>query len=109
MNTPVTIFAHLSPYSMLAGTDLHAATHDQLARNLYFSPHENMAADWLKVGTAQVVVTLAPRADVIAATVAELRRQIEEARADAGVKCMKLEQQINSLLCIENAATEVLA
>ena len=103
-----TLNAYLTKYSSLKSADLHAQTHDTLARELWLSPHDHTDdADYVIVGTADVQVHLMPRADVINTQVASLRQQAENIKAEAGVAVMRIEQQINSLLAIEGAATEV--
>lgn len=103
-----TLNAYLTKYSILKGTDLHAESHDRLADGLWVTPHDySNDPDYLLVGTAEVQITLMPRADVVNTQVVALRRQAENIKAEAGVAVMRIEQQINSLLAIEGAATEV--
>ena len=106
-----TLNVYLSKYSGLNSETLHAATHDEMVRDLIVSPRDyttgSLTGDYVLVGTAEVQITLKPRADVVAGQVAALRKQIEDERRDSGVRLLRLEQRINSLLCIEGAAQEV--
>jgi len=59
------------------------------------------------VGHADVTFTLLPRADVVTRQVACLRAEASKIKAEAGAAVTRIEAQINSLLAIEGAATEV--
>ena len=108
-----TINAFLSKYGELSADMLHTATPEELARNLVVSPHDytagSTAGDYILVGKAEVSITLFPRAEVVSGQVAALRKQIDDERRDSGLRLLRLERQINNLLCIENAASEVAA
>lgn len=102
-----TLNAYLTKYCGLNGVDVHTVDHDTLARCLNFTSHKfDNDPEWVLVGTAEVTVTLMPRADVVNTQVAVLRKQAENIKAEAGAAVTRIEQQINSLLAIENA-TEV--
>lgn len=102
-----TLNAYLSKYSELRGDDLHKTNHDALARGLWITHHDfGGDPDYVLVGTVEVAITLLPNADIVNTQVVALRAQAEKIKAEAGVAVMRIEQQINSLLAIENA-TEV--
>ena len=104
------MYVYLTQYSRLQGKDLHAQTAEQLAEGTHLSSSPDMSGDgWVKVGEAQVQFALYPRADVVADLVAGYREQITKTHAAAGAVVLRLEGQINSLLCIEGAASEVVA
>ena len=104
-----TLYAYLTKYSALTGVDLHSATKEQLVSGLHFSSLDMAAEGWVKVGEAEVQVTLYSRAEVVGTAVSNLRKQITETKTQAGAQVLLLERQINSLLCIEGAASEVTA
>lgn len=105
-----TINVYLTKYSSLRGADIHAATQDELAKGLWFTWHEfKDDPDYVLVGTADVTVNLMPRADVVSTQIACLRKQQQTIRAESQAADMRIERQINSLLAIENAASEVQA
>ena len=104
-----TLNVYLSKYSVHRNADLATLDHETLASDLYITCHEFKDTDYLLVGTAEVAVTLLPRADVLNGQIKNLRAQIEETRREAGVKVLQLERQINSLLAIEGAAQEIAA
>ena len=99
--------AYLPKYSSLAGADLHAATHDQLANNLTFSNGDwiKTDADYALVGTVEVTVTLLPREEAVQRHVVALRAQQANIRAAAHAQTVELERQINSLLAITHDST----
>ena len=104
-----TLNAYLTPASALQGRDLHTATPEQLAQYLYFSQVEPGACTpdgWVHVGTADIAVTLKPRAEYVSTQVAALRQRQRNLRAEAGAEDARLEREINSLLCIEGAVSE---
>lgn len=102
------LYAYLTKYSDLKGKDLHAVSQDELTAGLHFSTLAGMTTEgWIRVGTAQVVVTLDARQDVIRNAVAGLRKQQQTLRANTEREVTAIEKQINSLLCIEGAAQEV--
>jgi len=90
--------------STLSADKLDGADQDTLANNLICWKPGHAPDDWVLVGTAEVHITLLPRAEVISAQVESLRKQQAEIRADAEVKATRIEQQIQQLLCIENSA-----
>jgi len=99
-----------SKYSSLQGADLTTLTNDHLARGLYITAHDfSDDKDHVLVGYAEVQITLMPRAEVVSAQVAALRKQIEDEKLRSGMRLLELDRQINSLLCIEGAASEVKA
>ena len=105
-----TLNVYVSQYSHLKGADLHAETQESLAQGLIVTT-ANFTAEqgYTLVGSAEVNITLFPRAEMVARQVDALRKEIEDTRMQAGVRCLQLERQINSLLCIEGAASEVSA
>ena len=105
------MYAYLTEYSSLQGCNLHAQSPERLT-SLYLhalSPKEFQVHDWLCVGTADVTITLYPRADVVTQHVAALRASMEDERLASGVRLLEFDRKINSLLCIEGAAQEVAA
>jgi hypothetical protein len=100
---------YLSEYSSLRGQDLSKCTPEQLAKGLHHTSHFFSDMNYVLVGHADVTVTLLPRGEAINRQVVSLRKQQTKIRAEAQAAANRIEQQINSLLAIEGAATEVSA
>lgn len=98
-----TVNVYLTEYSALNKRDIYAVPEQELASGLWYCDPENAPDSWVLVGTAEVHITLHPRAEVVSAQVDSLRKQQAEIRADAEVKANRIEQQIAKLLCIENS------
>lgn len=96
-----TLNVYLTEYSALNRRDIYAVSEQELADGVWFSPRDSAPDNWVLVGTAEVHITLLPRAEVVSAQVEALREQQAEIRADAEVKANRLEKQIQKLLCIE--------
>ena len=101
------LYAYMNRWCELRGQDLHTLPHDKL-ESLHFNRHDwTNDPDYTLVGHAEVQVTLLPRAECVGRQVATLRAQQQKLRAESEAQVTRIEQQINSLLCIEGAATEV--
>ena len=58
---------------------------------------------YVKVGDAQMAVTLLPRSEVTAGAVAELRKQADKVRAESQASLTEIDRRINELLAIEHS------
>ena len=96
--TPACLNVYMTEYSNLNGTDLNAATHNELVKGLMFINCDMGSSDYVLVGHAEVSITLLPRQEVVATQVDALRRQQGELHA----KSIEIDRQINMLLAIEN-------
>lgn len=91
-----TITAWMTPYNMLTADQLRDA---KCVEELSYS-HHNMAPEWVKVGTAEITVTLEADADITNGAINALRAEQQQVRADAELKAQKIEQRIQMLLAI---------
>ena len=91
-----TIGAWMTPYNTLTAEQLRD---EKCIRSLQYTEH-NMAPEWIKVGTAEITVTLATAADITNSAITALRAEQQTIRADAEVKAQQIEQRIQSLLAI---------
>ena len=91
----------IPPYA--ARDDLHRLGAADVIQRLVFTDVDMSDCSYTKVGSASVTVELMPNAHITAAKVAALRSEIQKTRADAAVKCARIEDQINKMLAIECA------
>lgn len=103
-----TLNAFLTKYSDLAGHDLATCSQEELGKGLWTTSLEyDNDPSYVHVGFVDATFTLLPRADVVNRQIAALRQEQQRVRAEAAVSDTRIEAQINSLLAIEGAATEV--
>jgi len=95
-----TIGAWMTPYNMLTAEQLRDPA---CVKSLQFTPHD-MAPEWIKVGEAEITVTLGTDGEITAAAVDALRKEQQTVRADAEVKAMEIERRIQTLLAITHDA-----
>lgn len=82
-----------------------AAGEEQKAVSSLAYTNANMSdSNWVRVGTAQVKVTLDTRDSVLVRQVASLRAKQTALRAETEQECTRIEQRIQSLLAITNEA-----
>ena len=86
----------MTPYNTLTAEELRDP---KCVRSLQFSAY-NMSPEWIKVGTAEVVLTLATDADITNGAITALRAEQQTIRADAEAKAQRIEQRIQTLLAI---------
>ena len=98
--TAVTLNAFLPEWSSMKPHELHTVDPVRLASALMFSTGKNFSTDCIRVGTAQVVVTLDPPENYVADAVAGLRAKQAEIRAQAEVAAQRIDEQISKLLAI---------
>ena len=91
-----TITAWMTPYNTLNADQLRDP---KCIHQLSYS-HHNMAPEWIKVGTAEVTLTLETDADITNNAIAALRVEQQQVRADAEIKAQKIERRIQTLLAI---------
>jgi len=91
-----TITAWMTPYNLLNADQLRDP---KCVQQLSYS-HHNMAPEWVKVGTAEVTVTLETDANITNGAITALRAEQQQVRADAEVKAQQIEQRIQTLLAI---------
>lgn len=93
----------LTPYSRLGPQDL--ATVDRLD-GLTLAEGDMTSAGWALVGTAAVTITVTTNTEtIVAAKVTALRGEAQKIRADAEVKALRIEDQIQQLLAITYTPT----
>ena len=91
-----TIGVWMTPYNTLTAEQLRD---EKCIRTLQYTAY-NMAPEWIKVGTAEITVTLSTDADITNSAIAALRAEQQTIRADAEVNVQQIEQRIQSLLAI---------
>ena len=97
-----TLTAYLA-HSYLTPADLIGKSPDALAAALSLAG-DNMIGHpgWVKVGTAEVAVTLDSQDEIIVNTIAALRKAKRELLATAEAESTRLEGEIQKLLAITN-------
>lgn len=90
----------MTPYNMLTAEQLRGP---DCIKSLQYTSHD-MAPEWIKVGTAEIVVTIGTESDITACAVEALRKEQQKVRADAEVTAMGIERRIQTLLAITHDA-----
>jgi hypothetical protein len=98
----VTITAWLTKHSRLTPEQIANATGEQLVDSLSFTNLDMATQGYTKVGTATIEFDLIDRQEMIDNKVVALRAELQGVKADAQVKVQRLEEQLQSLLAIEN-------
>lgn len=91
-----TITAWMTPYNLLNADQLRDP---ECVQQLSYS-HHNMAPEWVKVGTAEITVTLETDANITNGAITALRAEQQQVRADAEMKAQQIERRIQTLLAI---------
>ena len=91
-----TITAWMTPYNTLNADQLRDP---KCVQQLSYS-HHNMAPAWVKVGTAEITVTLETDANITNGAITALRAEQQQVRADAEMKAQQIERRIQTLLAI---------
>ena len=91
-----TITAWMTPYNTLNADQLRDP---KCVQQLSYS-HHNMAPEWVKVGTAEITVTLETDANITNGAITALRAEQQQVRADAEMKAQQIERRIQTLLAI---------
>lgn len=91
-----TIGAWMTPYNMLTAEQLRDPA---CIGRLNYSNYD-MAPDWIKVGEAEITLTINTDSEITASAVEALRKEQQTVRADAEVKAMEIERRIQTLLAI---------
>lgn len=84
---------------------MHKGDEAAMIGAIAFSPNESMGKGrdaWTRIGTAEITVTIEKHDKIVANTVKALRNQQKALRAEAEVKAVDLERQIQQLLAITN-------
>jgi len=108
-HAPVVMDVWVSEYSDLKAHNIHEVPHDRIARDTWIWPQgKNPGSGLMRVGTAEVVITLLPRADVTKNAVLALREQLRMDRVESAHRQTQLEIKIEKLEALEYtpAATE---
>ena len=78
----------------------------ELAGALFYSPSDCIKVDgWIKVGTAEITVTLKPHEEMVIDTIAALRRTQSLMLAKAQAESTRIDAEIGKLLAITNEVT----
>ena len=77
-------------------------TGDQLVREAAFTNLDMSTHGYTKIGVATIEFDLIDRNDMIQNKVVALRAELQGIKAEAQVKVQRLEDQLQSLLAIEN-------
>lgn len=100
MNEPTVKHGHiaawLTAYSETKPADLHKLDGDKLAGSLIYAQHDMTDQGWVRVGEADITVTLASVEARTADTIAALRRKQGELQAAS----TRIEGEIQKLLSI---------
>jgi len=84
-----------------AAADLFAADGVELFNNIYFSTVDMSGSGWVKVGAAEITVTLDEPPEIASKQIAALQGQLEEMRAEHQLQQTALQGRINNLLALE--------
>ena len=98
----VTITAWLSKHSRLSPEEIVNATGEQLVDSVSFTNLDMSTQGYTKIGTASIEFDLIDRNEMIDNKVIALRAELQGVKAEAQVKVQRLEEQLQSLLAIEN-------
>ena len=85
-------------------SDLHKLDDERLVASVQFQNIDMSRDGWMRVGTAEVIITLDDCKTCTANQVAILQRQLKELRAEHQQAQNRLTKRINELLAIENEA-----
>lgn len=109
MNQPITVTATVAAW--LASSYSPTELLDRIARGDAIGAVEKLAfyrpvdaeafGDWVRVGDAQVTVTLLPRDEQVSRAVAMLKQQLEQARAEWLTKQQEIMTSISKLQALE--------
>jgi hypothetical protein len=101
MTTPITYTGTLTAYITNSYTTpaTIAASGNPLNDMGYYRDGMNLA-DWIKVGTAEITVTMLPESDVVAGMVSSIDAQIANTYAEAESRINLLKEKKQSLLAI---------
>ena len=98
----VTITAWLSKHSRLSPEQILTATSEQLVDSTSFTNLDMSSQGYTKIGVATIEFDLIDRNEMIDNKVIALRAELQGVKAEAQVKVQRLEEQLQSLLAIEN-------
>jgi hypothetical protein len=98
--------AWITPYSMIGFDDFKNPS-DEMVKSLTFTSEssEMEKSGWTFAGDAVVTVQLISSNDILNNKISALKAEAANIRAEATMKCTRIEDQINQLLCIENNPT----
>lgn len=80
--------------------ELYGDDQQKVAELLAYYKMECAPHDWVRVGTATLIVELFDRDELIASKADSIRAEIQKTQADAVVKVNALTEKLNSLLAI---------
>jgi hypothetical protein len=98
----VTITAWLTKHSRLSPEEIVNASAEQLVDSVSFTNLDMASNGYTKIGTASIEFDLIDRNTLIDNKIVSLRAELQGVKADAQVKVQRLEEQLQSLLAIEN-------
>ena len=98
----VTITAWLTKHSRLSPEEIVNATGEQLVDAISFTNLDMSSQGYTKIGTATIEFDLIDRNEMIDNKIVSLRAELQGVKAEAQVKVQRLEEQLQSLLAIEN-------
>jgi len=113
MNAPITITAtvgaylpdHTSPVRVLDALNDPAKHAHLVGSTLFYAAHD-MSKTWMRVGDAEITLTLAPRDEQVAAAVKALQGQLEKERAEFMRKQQEILEQLSKVQALEFAPAE---
>jgi hypothetical protein len=98
----VTITAWLTKHSRLSPEEIVNASAEQLVESVSFTNLDMASNGYTKIGTATIEFDLIDRNTMIDNKIVSLRAELQGVKADAQVRVQRLEEQLQSLLAIEN-------
>ena len=98
----VTITAWLTKHSRLSPEQILTATGEELVDSVSFTNLDMSTQGYTKIGVATIEFELINRDEMIQNKVVALRAELQGVKAEAQVKVQRLEEQLQSLLAIEN-------
>jgi hypothetical protein len=102
MKITTTATAWISTACPLSPEQILNPTGELLVKTTAFTETDMSAVGWTKIGTATIEFELIDRNEMIDNKVIALRAELQGVKAEAQIKMQKLEDQLNSLLAIEN-------
>jgi hypothetical protein len=84
-----------------AAADLFTADEAEILNDVFYSTLDMSESGWVKVGTAEITVTLDEPPEIASKQIAALQGQLEEMRAEHQLQQTALLGRINNLLAIE--------
>ena len=93
-------FVWITQHSCIGPNELKSCDDDQLVRGLNYSTHDMSSAGWVKVGEAEVTITLFGLDDIVHGQVDALKAMKKDVIAKAEAEATRIEGEIQKLLAI---------